>query len=271
MNTLQTIRCLLLTIAFAFTTSEVTKAQDWLGNIADRVRNQVGNQIRDEIQRSVPFQSFPPLGIPRQPPGNQVETQGMGSYSLPNESGGQNLDNKFSDNGFFQPSNPPPSYVKPQPQYVQPQPYYVQPNYSQPQQQLLYPNNSSYLPNQGGIVYSQNSTTYPQPATRSSKPVAGNGQPIKLRLGKSMNQAVSYQLVLSGKTYPYTMRKGESQSFDDTREWLVRFIRGNSEVNYRLSGGNEYTFDLDPEGLLQLYREPAKSTVITEPPLRKPN
>lgn len=93
---------------------------------------------------------------------------------------------------------------------------------------------------------------------------------IKIRCPKESPQAVTYQLVLGGKSYAYTMRPGESQSFAENQLWLIRYISGSQEVTYRIRGGNVYSFSTD-NGLTGLFRDPQVYHEFPEPPTRDTN
>jgi hypothetical protein len=216
-------------------------SQGIFGDIAD----QLGGRLEQEInRRSRRFNPPQDNGLPR--------TQS----DIPSQGGGQNIDNRFSGGGFFTPGN----RIAPMP--------------SQPNPSNRVPSTLEYtpqpVPNMGGTMQGRLVQNYPEPVSRSS--AKRNGLPIKLRCDKSLTQTVKYKLRLSSKAFPYTIRHGESQSFDDTRQWLVSFTRGQREITYRLTGGNMYTFDLDSNGELELFEElTVDGVIIPEPPKRDPS
>lgn len=239
--------------------------------ILDRIGNQVQQQLRQEVQRVIPqFVPQQQPGLPQQP--------AIQSNSIPSEGGNQNIRAPFNPSAFLgpQPSAPPriinPSptrqpYIPPQnsqPNFGQPQ--YVQPNYSQPQYIQPY-NQSPQFGSTQSAMPSNTGNTYSVPGTRSET-TSFSGKLIKVRCPKQSAQAVNYKLVLSGREYPYTMRPGESQSFAEKQSWLIRFMSGSNEVTYQLRGGNEYSFELDDSGRLQLYKDEPQSTKYAEPPTR---
>ena len=214
--------------------------------ILDQLRNEVRREVQGAIERSFPQQPQP------QPPGQpfQPEQPRAQSSSIPSESGRTNNPGPgFRDRGGFVPpqGNPPnfnvPSQTIPQETFI-------------PSNQIY---NQGILPSSG----SSQGSSYGEVPQRS---VAFNGQPIKLQLPKSMPQAATYQLIVGNTPYSYTMRPGESQTFNEQQLWLIRFQDGGSAVTYRLRGGRQYEFEVDGQGRISLYEVPSGS--FPEPPKR---
>lgn len=225
-------------------------------SILDRIGGQVQEQLRQEVKRSIPKFTPPQLGPPRRTtPGDNVQVRPQGN-SIPSEGGGQNNNSPFDPNAFFQPGSGGGSSPRP----------YTPPRSSQPGYQTPRYSNPSY----GNPSYGNSpstSTAYREPPVGSGDQ---NGGKIKIRCPKESPQSVTYKLVLGGKSYAYTMRPGESQSFAENQLWLIRYISGSQEVTYRVRGGNVYSFSSE-NGLTQLFRDPKGYHEFPEPPTRDSN
>ncbi len=218
-------------------------------SIFDRLGNQVKQQFEQELQRAVPKISPPSFTPPRRSNPQQPAYRGL---SLPNEGGSQNNKGSFGPGDFFTPSNGNGSGNRPVP--------YIPPSSSRP----TYDSGINTYP---GNSYPQSTTTYREP------PIAAgdfNGGTIKIRCPKDSAQPVTYRLILGGKSFAYTMRPGESQSFAENKLWLIRYINGSEEVTYRLRGDNVYAFETG-NGRTQLFREDPSLNEFPEPPTRDGN
>ncbi len=214
--------------------------------ILDQLRNEVRREVQGAIDRSLPGQSQPHPPIQSPSPG-QPPVQ---SRSIPSESGNTNNPGPgFRDRGGFAPpqGNSPSFSV---PSQTIPQQTYIPSN--QQSNQGVFPSNSS---SQG--------SSYREVPQRS---MSFNGQPIKLQLPKTMPRSATYQLIVGSTPYSYTMRPGESQTFNEQQLWLIRFQDGGSSVTYRLRGGRQYEFEVDGQGRVGLYEVPSDS--FPEPPKR---
>jgi len=228
--------------------------------IFDQLRNEVRREVQGAIDRGLPRQSQPQN--PRQPQ-NPVQPPKVGaarSNSIPSEAGlSNNPGAGFTDRGGFAPprGNPPnfnvPSQTIPQQTFQQstiPQQTYIPSNQQ---------SNQGILPSSG----SSQGSSYSDVPQRSA---AFSGQPIKLLTPKTMPQSVTYQLIVGSTPYSYTMRPGESQTFNEEQLWLIRFQDRGSSVTYRLRGGRKYEFEVDGQGRISLHE--VSSVSFPEPPKR---
>ncbi|HBE70830.1 MAG TPA: hypothetical protein DDW52_22010 [Planctomycetaceae bacterium] len=206
-------------------------------SLLDRIGSQVGEQLRQEVQRSIPRIGPQP---PQKGPGNQMGTRS----SIPSEGGPQNNRNRFNPDAFFQG----------RPNGSQPQPY--TPTQTSPR---------SYY--QGTTP----STVYSSPQSYRDPPIAPpdhNGKEIKIRCPQGGPTKVEYELVLGGRSFRYTMNPGESQTFRENQLWLIRFERSGKQITYRLRGGNDFTFANAKTGGIELYRDREDYSEFPEPPTR---
>lgn len=237
--------------------------------IFDQLRNEVRREVQGAINRGLPQQSQPQN--PRQPQNPvQPPRARASSNSIPSESGRINNPGAgFTDRGGFAPprGNPPnfsvPSQTIPQQTFQQqtiPQRTFQQSTI--PQQTYIPSNQQS---NQGMLPSSGSSqgSSYSEVPQRSA---AFSGQPIKLQLPKTMPQSATYQLIVGSTPYSYTMRPGESQTFNEEQLWLIRFQEGGSSATYRLRGGRQYEFEVDSQGRISLHE--VSSVSFPEPPKR---
>ncbi|GAB5402135.1 MAG: hypothetical protein Aurels2KO_03660 [Aureliella sp.] len=224
-------------------------------SIFDRLGNQVKQQFEQELQRTVP-------GIvpKRQTPPSIDRPRALGG--IPGEGGQQNNNGGFGPGDFFRPGtgggNPTPGQGGVRPgggSYIPP---------------------SSLIPSNGYPGSSYPGSSYPgsTPGTTVYRepPVAAgdfNGGTIKIRCPKNSSQSVTYRLILGGKSFAYTMRPGESQSFTENKLWLIRYINGTEEVTYRLRGNNVYSFET--RGGTRLFRDDESLNEFPEPPTRDGN
>jgi hypothetical protein len=215
----------------------------WIFQSASFVATAGAQGLLDQIRGRVEGEIRQALGADRIQPDQPSPPQNR-SQSVPWESGNQNNPGgNFRDSGgFLVPSSPPPSSS------ISPgmTPGRVNPN---PQ---TFPQSGS-TPN----------VSYREVPVRQTSP---NGQPIKLKLPDSMSQSVKYQLVLGTRSLDYQMRPGESQTFNETNLWLVRYRSEGSEITYRLRGGKTYEFEVDSQGRISLF-EPMPDE-FPEPPKR---
>lgn len=145
-----------------------------------------------------------------------------------------------------------------------PSPFQTQPNYGSP-------NRSYFRDSSGQRDYVQNGTRYYMNSGSSSRYASNNsrsispsappritysGDPIKIYCPESESSRCNYELIgASGKTYDYLIRGGQSQSFNETTSWKIRYDQGQGRgyKTYRLTGGHEYSLRRTSGGYWQLY------------------
>lgn len=219
--------------------------------ILDGLRGQLQRELRNAAQDlRIPSNMQPPL--PQQPPPQQPK---IGSNSVPSETPGQNIERGFRpDNSFFQPQpqpqplpgqNPTQTYYPPTQQTFPPSS-----NQLPPSQQTL-----QYFPpgsgtNSGNIIRSSPSMNYAEPPRKQQ---TFNNETIVIRCPKEAPRSIRYKLVVGSSSYEYTMEPGQSQTFTENKIWNIRFNRGSLETTYRLRGGQEYAFETEGNGGVQLY------------------
>lgn len=204
-----------------------TKAQGFLDQFRDRVEG--------EIRQA--------LGSERNQPGQQTGPR-IQSNSVPWEGGNQNNPGgNFRDSGgFIPPTSRPPS------------------NTTNPRTTPQMGGGAQRIPAQGNSI---TGSAYREVPIRQT---ATNGQLIKLKLPIGMPQPVQYQLILGTRSYDYQMHPGESQTFNETTQWLIRYRNEGSETTYRLRGGKNYEFEVDSRGTIGLFE--ARPDEFPEPPKR---
>jgi hypothetical protein len=250
-----------------------TKAQGFLDQFRDRVEGEIRQALGSE--RNQPSQQFRP------PVQKQSVPWEGGNQNIPSrvpwEGGNQNNPSRdFRDNGNFVPQTSPPARSQSVPSEggnqnnpggnFRDSGNFLQPT-SRPPSNM---GNSRTIPRT--VNPSQQSSLSGTPTTGTNyrevpvRQTATNGQPIKLKLPNSMPQPVQYQLVLGTRSYDYQMHPGESQTFNETTQWLIRYRSEGSETTYRLRGGKNYEFEVDSQGGISLFE--ARPDEFPEPPKR---
>jgi len=186
--------------------------------------------------------------------GNNNGTRAVPYKIDPNSSGNQNAGG-FHDNNLFGPqggggfnNNINHNHRNNFP----PQNRYPQNNFHQGHNHNQYPNNIS--PNYNrypGTVQNHNTVPYTPPSQSAARPVYADPPiapkvysklPIVIRCAPDCTGTCNYNLLsASGKSYPYTIRAGQTQNLKETTDWKFSYRPdGSTSQAYALRGGRTY-------------------------------